>query len=296
MQRRARAFAPGHITGFFQIEDGADEPEARGSRGAGFSVELGVESTVSVEDEGVPGVTVLWKGRPVEAATTRAAVGLLAAGRAVHVRVEQRLDLPVSQGFGMSAAGALSAALATAHVLGLPRPEALRAAHAADVLQRTGLGDVVGSDAGGFEVRVRPGVPPSGRVSAWTPEPGPRSVLLAVADRSVATRRVLSDPAARDRISRIGGRLVDAFLPRPTLAGFVAASREFAREAGLETPPVGALLEDLGPGAAAAQCQLGGSVFAFDPSRTARARLERLEGFVETRIATRGAFVDGVDD
>lgn len=196
----------------------------------------------------------------------------------------------------MSAAGALSAALATAHALGLQRGEALGAAHTADVLQRTGLGDVVGSDVGGFEARVRPGVPPIGEVMPWTPESVPRSVVLAVADRSVATRRVLSDPGARDRISRIGGRVMEAFLATPTLGGFVAGSRAFAREAGLETPTIRGLLEGLGPGQAAAQCQLGGSVFAFDPSRTARARLEGVEGFVETRVASRGAFVHGADD
>ncbi len=291
VRTEAAAFAPGHITGFFEICDDADDPAQIGSRGAGFSVDCGVTSRVLVDDGGVPGVSVVVDGSPSEAATTRRAVDLLAGTRALHVRVDQTADLPVSQGFGMSAAGSLSAALGVAEALRLPRREAVWAAHCAEVMQRTGLGDVVGSNLGGFEVRTAPGVEPYGRIKAWKPDAPVGSVLLCVVSPTVLTKRVLTDPQRRAEIVRIGRAAVDAFQDDPTLARFVDASRRFAVEAGLATPEISKAWSTLGPGVRSGQAQLGGSVFVFGAGPETRRSLERMGPVHPVSIDFQGARV-----
>lgn len=289
MKVEATAFAPGHITGFFEIQDAAADPAQKGSRGAGFSVMHGVQSRVRISDEGFPGVRVVVNGEVSDAATTRRAIDLLAGDRGLEVDVDQTMQLPVSQGLGMSSAGALSAALALAETLQLARREAVWAAHCADVFQRTGLGDVVGAAAGGFEARAKPGVEPFGEVRAWTPDAPVGPVLLAQISDAVLTRRVLTDPARRANINRIGAGLVDRFLEGPSLTAFVDASRRFSLETGLASPEI-ARLYAARPGLAMGQCQLGGSVFAFGVRPEVRASFAGYTVF-ETQIDPHGARV-----
>ena len=77
-----------------------------------------------------------------------------------------RNKLPSSQGFGMSAAGAIAAAAAFQRALGLPHEESLRRslaiAHLVERGNSTGLGDVTALAAGGVERRLIPGSPYSG--------------------------------------------------------------------------------------------------------------------------------------
>ena len=77
-----------------------------------------------------------------------------------------RNKLPSSQGFGMSAAGAIAAAAAFQRALGLPHEESLRRslaiAHLVERGNSTGLGDVTALAAGGVERRLNPGSPYSG--------------------------------------------------------------------------------------------------------------------------------------
>lgn len=283
------AFSPGHVTGFFQILDDEPDPAKVGSRGAGFSIRHGVTSRVRIVAGAMPGVSVKVDGKPFDATTTRRAAEILCAGQEIHVDVEQRMDLPVSQGFGMSSAGALSTALALAHCLGQPRSEAVRAAHVAEVVQRTGLGDVVGADAGGFEVRVRPGLPPGGEVRQWVPEPAVDEVLLAVVADAVSTKKVLSDPVRRKEINAAGANQVEAFLRAPSFSSFIEGSRVFARSGRLVPPAMRGLWEELGDGLAAGQCQLGGSLFVFGAPPKVQKALEARGPVFVTRIDPEGA-------
>jgi pantoate kinase len=274
----ATAFAPGHVTGFFQIVDGGDDPAQAGSRGAGFSLDRGVTSHVVVDDESMPGVTVTHDGRPAEANTTRRAVELLLARRPLHVLVEQRAALPES-----------SAALALAEVLQRPRADAVWAAHCAEVLQRTGLGDVVGAEAGGFEVRIQPGCPPHGLVQRWSTSTP--TVLLAAVGPPIRTGHVLGDAARRADIIARGGAIVDAFAPDPTLPRFLEASRRFAVECGLETAAVREARNLLGDSAAAGQAQLGNSVFVLDFTDEQARALAAHGTMIQARVDADGARV-----
>lgn len=275
---RAAAFAPGHVTGFFEIHDAHPEPERRGSRGAGFSLAQGAVTLVDVESADAMSLEILIDDVPQDAATTREALTLLLkdavrsgkiplnkdapkGSRArIRVRARTQLHLPVSQGFGMSAAGALSASLALARCLRMGRSDAVRAAHVAEVSNRTGLGDVVGAALGGFEVRLAPGLPPWGSIQNFL---GYGDAVLCVMGGAIETRSVLADPVQRANVNAAGKRALDAFLAGPTLDLFLERSQAFANESHLATPAMEAAMHAAKPHGTASMSMLGNSLFAF---------------------------------
>ena len=276
---KAAAFCPGHVTGIFEIHDADPDPLRRGSRGAGFSLAHGAVTYVEVEPADSLEIQIAIDKDPrQEAPVSREAITLLLRdavrdGRVplnkdapkgskarIRVRAWTDLQLPVSQGFGMSAAGALSATLALAKCLRMGRSEALKAAHAADVTQRGGLGDVVGASTGGFEIRTAPGLPPHGSARNFV---GYGDAVLCVVGGPLATKSVLTDPQRRAAINGSGKRRVDELLKAPTLESFLSHSLSFARESGLLTPELERAVEAARPYGNASMSMLGSSVFAF---------------------------------
>jgi pantoate kinase len=261
---RTKAFAPGHITGFFEILDRPSDPLRKGSRGAGLSLSPGVLTTVDVAPSVSQSVDIRLNGRKAPADTTLGAVLQLLGARKLRLRVRSDFRFPVGQGLGMSAAGALSASLALSSALGLSSPlgRAGRAAHIAEVVSRTGLGDVAGALRGGWEMRVKPGLPPFGIVRRLR-APG-MPVAVCVFGDPVPTKGVLSDPARRRSINRVGRACVEEMLREPTLDNFFALSHRFARLSGLASRDALLLVEeihmrDLGR---ASVSMIGNTVFA----------------------------------
>lgn len=241
-------------------------------------------------DEGFPGITARINGAPAEAATTRQAIELLlGTDTEACVTVDQSMDLPVSQGFGMSAAGALSAALAVAAIQRRPRRDAVWAAHCAEVVNRSGLGDVVGADLGGFETRREPGIPPHGVIEPFPPGDPVDDVLLAVVDEAILTKRVLSDPEHRLRIKHAGHEALERFWAAPSLRSFADTSRDFSLASRLAGERIARIYRETERLAYVSQCMLGGSVFAFGRSPEVRQRLSKYGPVFATKIDREGA-------
>ena len=198
------SFCPGHITGFFQIREHKDLLRS-GSRGAGLCVGLGTHCTVQAE-EGEGKKTVRFAGVEVDAPVTLDAISYILGQRKLDVVVDLVHDLPIGQGFGMSAAGALSAAHALSEIIGLPFSEAIRAAHKSELRHRTGLGDVAALSRGGITFRRKEGVPPFGQVDRINAEP---ELVLCVVGDPISTAEVLSDPRKRERLNKIGNECVE---------------------------------------------------------------------------------------
>jgi pantoate kinase len=264
MTMKGRAFAPGHITGFFEILDGPADPLRRGSRGAGVNLSLGVVTEVKAAESPERSIDIRLNGRRAPADTSLRAARELLGDRKLSVDVQSRVQLPVGQGLGMSAAGALSTALALACALGgeqtLQRAGA--AAHRAEVLERTGLGDVAAQTRGGWELRVRPGFPPHGFVDRMLAPP--LDMVLCVSGEPVPTKTALSDPTVRRRVNRAGRLCMDEMMARPTLEKFFELSLEFSRRTGLASKESLQLAEEvlsrhLG---LASVSMIGNSVFA----------------------------------
>jgi len=265
----AEAFSPGHITGFFEVCDHRNILR-KGSRGAGLCLSRGVRSEVEATPARRPGVEVHTVPRVPAPLVVELAVRALLGNRRYHVRVDSRIELPVGQGFGMSAAGALSAALATASCLRKRRAEAYYAAHSAEILSMGGLGDVAALSRGGVTMRTRAGVPPFGRVERI---PGEGEVVLCCVGRPLRTKTVLQDPALVARLSREGAAALESLQRRPTLRRLMAISREFAERSGLLTKPVEVALQVADRFGAASVAMLGHSVFAFGETAQLQAAL-----------------------
>jgi len=251
---RSIAFAPGHVTGFFSIHDSADDVGKRGSRGAGFCVELGSTVTVEVSDRRkllVDGVRSELKVlTDVVRAFTRAEPD-------VRLRVSIENGLPLGQGFGMSGAMALATAMAATDLLDLGIDPVL-VAHTAEVLNGTGLGDVVSQSVGGFEMRMVEGIPPHGNVIPLAIDVD--TVRLAWVDRPMSTLAILGNPDDRKRIAEAGAAAHASLSSDPSLENFCRASRRFADETGLIGPHVRRLI---GESELAGMCMLGNSAFSF---------------------------------
>jgi len=250
---KAVGFCPGHITGLFYPCPHEDVLSS-GSRGAGMCVHLGARSEVSLNESGEVHITI--NGKSGTAAVTRAAVKeMLPPG--TGVTVDTMLELPMGSGFGMSAAGALSATIALADLLDLSRQEAFEAAHRAEISSHSGLGDVAGLMAGGIELRKREGIPPVGEVVRLADH---LDIVACVVGPRMSTAAVLG--SGSDLLPRTGRECHRLLMEEPTLERFLQLCRGFAERSGIITEPVRRALnkiDGLGP---CSMVMLGNSVFA----------------------------------
>jgi pantoate kinase len=254
MTRTARAFVPGHVTGFFAVDRNATDPTRSGSTGAGIALAEGVEVRVRPAEERA----VTLDGDPVEMEAVDRVLRTLDATAAVRGET----DLPVGAGFGVSGAMALGTALAAnvAFDRRLSVNELVTIAHGAEVEAGTGLGDVVAQARGGATVRLEPG--------------GPHVNVL---DGIVTSRRVRVEYVHLGEISTeevIGGdteflddpgeTALSRVVEEPTLSSFMYASRAFAREAELLTPAVREAIRAVSEaGGQASMAMLGETAFAL---------------------------------
>ena len=260
MVSEGEAFCPGHVTAFFEVHEDPN-PRAKGSRGAGLCLSLGVRTVARIRDAPRPSIDVIVNDRHQKAEVTQRVVEKLVGSRSLQVKVLSETPLPVSQGFGVSAAAALSTALALEDALGqgIPRNELIAIAHETEVECATGLGDVVPASLGGMDLRSKPGAPDHGQVRSF---PVRANMLLAVLGPEISTKRVLRDPAKIATINRVGGALVDEFARNPTFERLFDIGNRFAEETGLATRNVLEVIRASRMFGKAAMAMLGNSVFA----------------------------------
>ncbi|MCI4321856.1 MAG: hypothetical protein L3K05_06075 [Thermoplasmata archaeon] len=266
----ATSFAPGHLTGIFAPRLDAHDPRARGSVGAGLVLDLGVHATASWRAGARDQVRVRTEPSfraPISTEVARRLKG----DRKGTLRVELRHELPVGQGFGMSAAGALATGLAVARTLGEPKSRAVATAHLADLFGGGGLGGVAAILGGGLELRRSPGIPPWGEIRRRR---FPYRVFVSAAGRPLASPALLRDPdflarveaAANDGLARLGSH--------PTALEFLATSEEFTHNLRLASPTLRRTIVALRrTGASVSQAMLGRSWFAVATDPASRRRL-----------------------
>jgi pantoate kinase len=289
--RSVRAFAPGHVTGFFAPDLAHRDPRDRGSTGGGVVLELGALATATWRPSRSHRVRVRSTGGE-DLPISLDVADRLSAGTKGSVDVVIEHALPIGQGFAMSAAGALSTGLAVARLLGRSSREAVEIAHLADLFGGGGLGGVAAILGGGVEVRETAGIPPRGHVRHRADH---TSLLVGVAGRPLPSPPLLRDPRFLRRIET-AARAARTTTEYPLdVPGLLATSERFTDALELAPAGLARLIAELRSlGVPCAQAMFGHSLFAAPPGPVERAAaidcLERRRiAAVELRPATRGA-------
>ncbi|MEM2105575.1 MAG: GHMP kinase [Candidatus Bathyarchaeia archaeon] len=277
MVKSAEAFSPAGISSFFEICDREkngnpiSDLEKVGSRGGGFGIQKGVTTYVNISEAERNNVQVFINEKIApEAETTKTVVKALLdkVDRAYNVVVKHKVEIPIGAGFGSSAAGALTTALALSKALGLNLTynQLGRIAHVAEVKCKTGLGTVGPLMLGGCIITLEPGAPGIAvidRIPISTDY-----VIVAGVFGPIPTREVLSSPEKRLAVNKWGRKTLEKILAEPSLENFLAFCREFAEKTGFVTGRVRALMKlaDKADAIGAAQNMVGEAVHALTTS------------------------------
>lgn len=257
---KAIAFAPGHISGFFEpVIDNSDLTRS-GSCGAGINVSLGAISEVEVKESKNQIIDIFLNNKKSDCPVIFFAMKNLLGDKLVNVTVKTNLDLPSGQGFGMSAASALSATYALAKIIDVPKIDALKASHYAEVQLKTGLGDVLACSFGGIEIRRRAGLPPWGSIEHI---PGVYDIVLSVIGEKLDTKNILLDSSKINNISNYGRYCTKKLLEKPSIENLFSMSQIFTEKTNLAEKKVLNAIEISKDYGMASMCMLGNSIFAI---------------------------------
>lgn len=280
---RSTAFCPAHITGFFKahLYDRQQTPENFGSVGAGFSIKRGVTTHVEVlpRTDQESNFRITLQGYQTDKTDVSEFVlyDFLKRGSFEDSFFDIRHDIsiPVGYGLGSSSAVALSLSYALDRALGtnLDRDTIGRIAHNAEVNCKTGLGDVLASYHGGFEIRVKPGAPGIGKVEKIST--GPVSIIV-ICFSPISTNKFIKEHLSK--INGLGGRMVSELLKTRDCERFQDMSLEFAEYVNVITPRMRNVIEELsGRQIKCGVALFGETVFSMVPREEEAAVLEVLE-------------------
>ncbi|MDC0200172.1 GHMP kinase [Candidatus Nitrosopelagicus sp.] len=233
----ATAFCPAHITGFFKAELDKDDSKQLGSLGAGFSIQKGVKTTVIVRKKTKHDISdFVIKVNGFESGDMRVSELVLSkfSVKGKFIDVTHNIDVPVGYGFGCSAAVALSLSIALNDALDckLTEIEVAQIAHDIEIKCRTGLGDVLASYHGGFEVRVKPGAPGVGQVKKLNSKEK-RDVII-ICFNPISTKKFLKEKISS--INGLGGKMVKKLIESNDTEEFQDMSVKFAKYVNVITP------------------------------------------------------------
>jgi len=291
VQRKAKAFCPAGISGFFQICD--KEPDGKpitdleriGARGGGFALKKGVFTEVNVVEQKQKNVNVFLNGKLApEFETTRTVVEMLLerVSEPYSVAVKHSVEVPIGAGFGSSAAGALGVALALNKALNinLTYNQIGRIAHVAEVKCKTGLGTVGGLMLGGCVIIVEPGAPNHAVIDRIPISPNYQ--IVAGVYKPQLTSKFLKLTKKRAIVNEMGQKTLDKILADPSLEGFLHACREFAEKTGLATQRIRKLMNaaEKAGSVGVAQNMLGEAVHALVEEDKVKSVVKAFERFL----------------
>ena len=248
-------FVPGHITGFFTIED-HEISLKKGSCGAGFLLSKGVKTTISQSNN-------------LKIEVNRGNSKIIDEVLSImdidtDFKITQDIQLPIAAGFGTSAASALSLTLALNDFLNLGYSRDLcgQIAHMAEINLGGGLGDVIAQTGKGLVLRTASGAPGIGEIKSFCEE-------VYIAWKSfgeIQTSSVINDITQRENISTVGLKYLEYFEEKSSLKNFLDFSNKFARETQLMTRDVRNAIENIKDHEnilGSSMAMLGNTVFIF---------------------------------
>ena len=258
----ATAFCPAHITGFFKAELNKKDSKQLGSLGAGFSIQKGVKTTVTIRNKtkhDISNFTIKVNG--FESGDMRVSEVVLSkfSTKGKFVDIIHEIDVPVGYGFGCSAAVALSLSIALNDALEC----------------KTGLGDVLASYHGGFEIRDKPGAPGIGHVQKITLD---KISIIMICFSPISTSKFIKEKLSQ--INGLGGKMVNELLESKNYEHFQEMSLEFAKYVNVMTPRMQKVVNELSKNNIKCGIALfGETIFSMVPKEKENNVLEILEKF-----------------
>lgn len=243
------AFCPAHITGFFKayLDDNQSALEDLGSMGAGFSIKQGVTTRVKIytKDNQESKFRITTKGYQSDKTDVSEFVlnEFLKLGEfsKKFFDIEHDISIPVGYGLGSSGAVALSLSFALDQALQtkLDKTTIGKIAHNAEVNCKTGLGDVLASFHGGFEIRVKPGAPGIGDVKKIVTD---KISIIMICFSPISTNKFIKEHLSK--INGLGGKMVKKLLESKNYEHFQDMSLEFAKYIDVMTPRMQKLVNE----------------------------------------------------
>ena len=158
------------------------------------------------------------------------------------VDVIHEIDVPVGYGFGSSAAVALSLSIALNDALEckLSKIKVAQIAHGVEIECKTGLGDVLASYHGGFEIRDKPGAPGIGHVQKIALN---EISIIMICFSPISTSKFIKERLPQ--INGLGGKMVNKLLESKNYEHFQEMSLEFAKYVDVMTPSMQTVVNEL---------------------------------------------------
>jgi pantoate kinase len=238
----AKAFSPGHLTGFFATDKSLQtlHPNFNGSLGAGFSISKGICTTVKVFNDYSKNYKITLNGvNSVDSKVSKFVVEhyLKMVDNPTFISVEHESEIPIGYGLGSSGSAALSLSYALNHALktNLTKTQAAQIAHHADFICKTGLGTVISEFTGGFEIRTSIGGPGIGKVLKIPVSSKYRAIVLCI--KPISTECLLDkSPSSYEKnklLNEKGKAMMNELRQHPNIDTFLELSNVFAKECGL---------------------------------------------------------------
>jgi pantoate kinase len=285
---KATAFCPAHITGFFKAyleNNNQKNSEELGSMGAGFSIKEGVTTHVDIlprvdKNSNFKITTTGYQSDKTDVSEYVLNEFLkLGNFENMFFNIQHEITVPVGYGLGSSSAVALSLSYALDHVLKtkLDQTTIGQIAHNAEINCKTGLGDVLASYHGGFEIRVKPGAPGIGKVEKINMED---ISIIMICFSPISTNKFIKERLSQ--INGLGGKMVNELLESKNYEHFQDMSLEFAKYVQVMTLRMENLIEELSSnGIKCGVALFGETVFTMIPKEKEKQVLQILEKYPE---------------
>ena len=287
----AKAFAPANISCIFVIKK-TEKPEKSGSLGMGFTVNKGVLVTVKklynnkkfikkinnnlksnkkiINNDKKNQNIIYFNNKKIDFTTVNSVAEKLTDEKLI---VSIKSDFPLGMGFGISGAAAIATSYALNKLLKLKKSkkELAMIAHVAEVVNSTGLGDVVNQYFGGF-------------LAKYEPSCKFKAVRLPIKNRAVyckyfspiETKKVISDEKIKNKVNNAGIEALNKIKAlnnkNTNLKTIMKISKEFSINSGLlkNKKVIDAIKNIENDNGNASMIMLGNAVFSdikFDGSR-----------------------------
>ena len=284
------AFCPAHITGFFtaQIDDNQKDLEKLGSMGAGFSIKHGVTTKVIVNQKHDEKTNFRITVNGYQSDKTDVSEFVLNEFLKIgnfskkFFDIKHEISIPVGYGLGSSGAVALSLSFALNQALktNLDKTIVGQIAHNAEVNCKTGLGDVLASFHGGFEIRIKAGAPGVGHVEKIQAN---EISIIMICFSPISTNKFIKERLSQ--INGLGGKMVNKLLESKNYQHFQEMSVEFAKYVDVMTPRMQNIVDEFSKNNINCGIALfGETIFSMIPKKDEAKVLEIFQKYPEGKI------------